>query len=63
MPTSFRIGDRVEDPVSHRPGTVVYKYRHEDVHDELIAVQFDDHPETPLAVHVDDVRRLKHRRG
>jgi hypothetical protein len=54
-PPKFKIGDRVEDPDSHRRGSVVYIYQ---APSDLIAVRFDDHPGVPLAVHVDDVRKL-----
>jgi hypothetical protein len=57
MKQNFAIGDRVEDTDSHRAGVVVHLYGHEEIRDELIAVRFDDYP-VPLAVHVDDMRRI-----
>jgi hypothetical protein len=60
--SKFSIGDRVQDPDSRRIGTVVHVYREEEIRNELVAVRFDDH-DVPLAVHVDDVRKLKPGRG
>ena len=57
MKQKFAIGDRVADIDSHRGGTVVHLYGEKDIRDELIAVRFDD-SDVPLAVHVDDMRRI-----
>jgi hypothetical protein len=60
MTRKFKIGDRVQDPDSHRAGRVVYVYTEPELRDELVAAKFDDH-DVPLAVHVDDVRKLRQR--
>jgi hypothetical protein len=60
MKQRFKIGDRVEDPDSHRAGSIVHIYHEPEIRDELVAVRFDDH-DTPLAVHVNDVHKLKGR--
>jgi putative tryptophan/tyrosine transport system substrate-binding protein len=53
----FRVGDRVEDAVSHRAGDC-HVYDDVNIRAALMAVRWDDNP-IPLAVHVDDVRGVK----
>ncbi len=38
MPTKFRIGDRVEDRESAKPGRVVHVYREIDIRDDVVVV-------------------------
>jgi hypothetical protein len=41
MQKKFKIGDRVQDPDSHRVGSIVYIYREPELRDELVAVKFE----------------------
>jgi hypothetical protein len=58
MKQRFKIGDRVEDPDSHRAGSVIHVYCEPELRNELVAVRFDDN-DAPLAVHVEDVRKVR----
>jgi hypothetical protein len=57
MPTKFRIGDRVEDRESGKPGRVVHVYREIDLRDDVVVVLFDDSVDA-LAVPIDSVRKV-----
>jgi hypothetical protein len=57
MPTKFRIGDRVEDRESDKPGRVVHVYREIDLRDDVVVVLFDDSVDA-LAVPIDSIRKV-----
>jgi len=58
----FRIGDRVEDRESAKPGSVVHVYPEIDLRDDVVVVLFDDSVDA-LAVPIDSVRKVSTRQS
>lgn len=54
----FQVHDRVEDVDSKRVGSIVHVYSEPELEGVLVAVRFND-DETPLAVHVLDIRKVR----